>query len=297
MPVRSSAIGRIAAWIGEQPVGINEMGTVFNAAIGGRTAANYLEQNTLDRIGVISPSLVTHMVGSNDFYSNVPAATFRQNLRVAVEKVRVKAPQAVQVLIHQQPRPGVTTGWDAWGDNLRQVADETGVFFLDLNKAFQAKANIRDYIQNDQMHLTEEGHAVLADVWGRALGLSPADQKYEVFAFTSFDGGVTSSRKRFGIMAVPARAFPRSLIITGTVYAGVETSRGQADIEVAANNVLQKHRMADGFRRNIPVHALVNVDAGVEAKIELWVNPYGSASAYVSSNREFVSVTVLAVAV
>lgn len=152
----------------------------YNAGIGGKQANSYLTDAMCDRIATLSPALVVHMVGSNDFRWTRDLTDYKNLLRSRMEYIDSGAPASAPVqhlLIHayhrldEPPRPAVGT-WAEFGNALRELADERGnTAFLDLSQAYAAvgvahvgDSNPMNLIASDLIHQTPAGNTFMGDL-------------------------------------------------------------------------------------------------------------------------------------
>ena len=159
----------------------------YNAGESGTISGNYLTDAEADKIAAIAPLAVFHMIGSNDFSSDVPLATYRSNVlgRIARIKAGTSAP-LVQVLLHPYERfdtavtDGTANTWAAYGQVLKEIADADpeNVAFLDVSAPYYAAgvpgADPLNLADPDAIHLTDAGYYLMAMLILRGLGLNTA---------------------------------------------------------------------------------------------------------------------------
>lgn len=151
----------------------------FNGGIWGRTSGTYCSSAHLYGIGVFDPTLVVHMIGSNDSTSgvhHVPVDEFRRNVESAVDAI---GRRRCHLFVHSFRRfeAGVTAEqWAGYGRALREVATaRANVAFVDLSgygEEAQRDGDPSQIIADDGVHPSDTGHALLADLTARALGLT-----------------------------------------------------------------------------------------------------------------------------
>lgn len=154
---------------------------VFNVGIGGASTTTYIDDYRRSRIVQLAPRAMFHMVGSNDNWSNKPAAAYKADLEavLAYFKQNIITP-CVHILIHQHLRwdRTSTVAWSEYGEAMRQIAeaDPTNVAFIDVSKDFETvgvpNADPLDLVGVDNIHLTDAGHAFMADLILQKLGVA-----------------------------------------------------------------------------------------------------------------------------
>lgn len=151
-----------------------------NVGVGGTTAASYLPDEVCDRVAAQRPAAILHMVGSNDYARGVSPTAYGVTLASRLERIDAGLDQACQhVLIHTFARPDITepaAPWDAFREQLDQVAAghpervivDVDRAFIDLGVGYRLP-DPRGLIGPDGKHLTDAGHAVMADLVWQAL--------------------------------------------------------------------------------------------------------------------------------
>lgn len=177
---REAALMRLSIPPAEVPAPPGIQG--FNGANAGQTSANYCVGGHLYGIGVFNPTLVVHMIGSND---SVPGSTFvsvsdyRANVEAALDAMRTRC----HLLVHTYRRfeTSVTRAtWAEYGQALRDIAlSRDNVAFVDLSGFFEEAHRNGDpsgVVSSDAVHPSDAGHALIAQLLARSLVLTPAPQ-------------------------------------------------------------------------------------------------------------------------
>lgn len=175
-----TAVMRLGIASGEVPSAPGIQG--FNGANAGQTSANYCSPGHLYGIGVFNPTLVVHMIGSND---SVPGSTFvsvrdyRANVEAALDAMRTRC----HLLVHTYRRfeTSVTGAeWAEYGQTLREIAlARDNVSFVDLSGFFEEAHRNGDpsgVISSDLVHPSDAGHALIAQLMAKSLAVAPAPQ-------------------------------------------------------------------------------------------------------------------------
>lgn len=157
-----------------------------NAGDGGTTASNYLTTSTIEDIASLDPSVIMHMVGSNDFASGVAPATYKTNL---LNKVNALDAQITVPHIHifVQPYQRMDVGspahpWADYGQAMREIAEasENTRVYIDLNPHYVLAgvpgADPYGLILADNIHQGDEGHAVMAELIRSEMGIRVAQE-------------------------------------------------------------------------------------------------------------------------
>ena len=157
-----------------------------NAAASGTTSANYLFDSAQARLsGVInlSPDVVIHMVGSNDYYyGRDPFLYYAWDVRATIEAIDAGVPDkdVLHILVHSYGRLGPELPWLTWssyGSARAQVTAEDPAHrvFVDLSDWFD-RAGIADTdpwgLIRDNVHPTDVGHAAIDGLMRQSLGLN-----------------------------------------------------------------------------------------------------------------------------
>lgn len=161
----------------------------YVSAAGGQTSANYLNGVNKPLVVWTKPNLVFHGVGANDALDapgwHVPPEDFQTNVANGVDYIDANVPHPVShVFLHQHRRNEVSAEtWAVYLERLRRVAEtRPNVMVLDASPAFELlrwTAGDPLGLNADLSHLTDKGHAYLADLVAKALRVptSPTNPK------------------------------------------------------------------------------------------------------------------------
>lgn len=151
----------------------------INGGVGGATAATYVTAAHEYAVGVLQPTCVIHMIGSNDAVAQVPLATFRADVESAIRRIdAVSERPPCHVLLRPVRRFQVSVDtWAAYGQVLAEVAQASPrVTYVDVGAAFEAHGapgpDPDQLIGPDEVHPTDAGHALLAATLLTALDLT-----------------------------------------------------------------------------------------------------------------------------
>jgi lysophospholipase L1-like esterase len=151
----------------------------INGGVGGSTAATYFTDSHEYGVGVVQPSCVVHMIGSNDAVARVPVPAFRDHVAAVIRRIDAASDRPpCHLLLQPVRRVGVDREtWRTYGAALQQVAQaRPRVTFVDVGAEFEAHdalgADPDQLIGPDDVHLTDAGHALLAATLLRSLGLT-----------------------------------------------------------------------------------------------------------------------------
>lgn len=145
----------------------------YNAGDGGTTSANYLTDEECDRIAALNPGAIIHMVGSNDYKSQMPIATYSTNVasRLAYfDSVLTEPCQHILVQAYQRMDiSSPSTTWAQYGDALRQVADaRADTKYIDISGAYAAVgvpgSDPLGILRGDLVHQYANGYRFMADL-------------------------------------------------------------------------------------------------------------------------------------
>lgn len=177
-------VGRIAAYLSRRSTVDNVVRTLDSTTtrpangvhvyegIGGDTT-NYLNAARIAAIGVLRPQIITHMIGANDYAAQTNLDTYKANIREWVRQIKNVSPNTTHMFIHQHGRTDVANPvlkWSAYGKALKEIAAEVGGLYVDVSAVFGPR--IPDaYMLSDGVNVNIAGHAVIADVVSKAMGI------------------------------------------------------------------------------------------------------------------------------
>lgn len=118
----------------------------------------------------ISPDAILIVAGNND--SRVQgAAAFETSLtaRVARAQAAVSTPHTLIILAPPAPAGTLIGGWSGYLDAMRRVAAAAGGVFIDLAPRMPGPAGDVLGLYSDNYHLTNRGHAMVADLVRSAI--------------------------------------------------------------------------------------------------------------------------------
>ena len=144
----------------------------IGAGISGSTSSNFLTSTTIGQIAALAPRCIIIQVGANDYGSNVNPATYKANMTSQLANLRsaINAP-CLYVLVHQYRRGDTTPNysWSAYANALNEIADASSdAMFINTEPYFTAAGSPSpdpfDLLGSDNLHSTDAGHAMIADV-------------------------------------------------------------------------------------------------------------------------------------
>jgi lysophospholipase L1-like esterase len=150
----------------------------LNQGISGETSAGLLKR--LDLFEKTNPETIFVMIGINDLIRQVKDETLLANQRLILQELRTRHPQAQIVLQSILPHGESQVTWEGQNrllaisnqhirdlnQQLRAIAAQTGVYFLDLHPLFtNAQGDLRPELSTDGLHLSPQGYLV----WRTAL--------------------------------------------------------------------------------------------------------------------------------
>lgn len=142
------------------------------AGVGGTTSSNFLTSTTIGQIAALAPRCIVIQVGSNDYAANVNPATYKTNMtnQLASLRTAINTP-CLFVLMHQYRRGDVTPTyqWGAYANALSEIADASAdAIFVNTEPYFTAAGvptpDAFNLLGSDNIHSTDAGHAMIADV-------------------------------------------------------------------------------------------------------------------------------------
>jgi lysophospholipase L1-like esterase len=162
-----------------------ELGLAWvNKGIGGDTVRHLAARwqgDVLDE----RPDVLTVMIGINDVWRRfgdrpleaVPADEYQSTLVTLLRAARESCDPALYVgspyMIERDTRDPMRAAMDIYGSLAREVADEVGATFIDVQAAFDrvlACSESEDWA-HDRIHPNQPGHAVIALEYLRAFGI------------------------------------------------------------------------------------------------------------------------------
>ncbi|WP_346010375.1 SGNH/GDSL hydrolase family protein [Paenibacillus sp. SYP-B3998] len=132
----------------------------------------------------LKPDWLSVMIGINDVWrhfdhpkvkeKHVELETYERTLRKLVTKTLPHVKGIVLMTpfyIEPNPQDAMRQKMDQYGQAVKQIAEETGVLFVDTQKAFEPllKEYYPAYIAWDRVHPNNVGHAVLAKAFLQAI--------------------------------------------------------------------------------------------------------------------------------
>jgi len=144
----------------------------IGAGIGGTTSSNFLTSTTIGQIAALTPRCIVIQVGANDYGSNVNPSTYKTNMTNQLASLRsaINAP-CLFVLMHQYRRGDTTPNysWTAYATALNEIADASSdAIFVNIEPFFAAAGvpapDLFNLLGSDNLHSTDAGHAMIADV-------------------------------------------------------------------------------------------------------------------------------------
>ena len=155
----------------------------YVSAPGGANSQNYITDANRPWILWERPSLIVHMVGSNDSVDRepfmVPIDEYETSMGEQVDKLDAASPRPIShLLVHTYRRFDVTAAkWATYGEALERVADaRDNVAFLDVSQVYEAadiyNGDPDDLIYDaDALHPSDAGHALMAGLVAAELGV------------------------------------------------------------------------------------------------------------------------------
>jgi lysophospholipase L1-like esterase len=153
----------------------------YVSAPGGSNSENYITDANRPWILWERPSLIVHMVGSNDSVDRepfaVPVNEYEANIGAQIDRLDAATSRPMShLLIHTYRRFDVTAEkWKTYGDALARVAAaRDNVAVLDVSQEYENADHVngdpRDLISEDALHPSDAGHALMAALIAPMLG-------------------------------------------------------------------------------------------------------------------------------
>lgn len=146
---------------------------VYNGAQSGSNSESYLVREEIEKLAVLKPALMIHMVGSNDYRQQMAISTYKSNLqqRLAWCDELFTAP-CQHLFIQAYARMDVTDpsiSWDAYGNALKEISDSRpDSVYRDLSKSYIPNgvpgSDPQGMIGADKVHQTSVGYEFMADL-------------------------------------------------------------------------------------------------------------------------------------
>jgi lysophospholipase L1-like esterase len=133
---------------------------IRNRGISGDTTTDVLLR--LDPLVAAKPAAVFLKIGTNDLNRVPDRAVSYQQYRQIVTRIQSGSPATAIFLQSVLPREAaMREEVEAYNRQIKAVADELGVVYIDLYPAFlAADGSIRDELTLDELHLSGEGYRV-----------------------------------------------------------------------------------------------------------------------------------------
>lgn len=166
----------------------------YNCGLGGTTSADYIGANRQTLMSNLLPNLMIHMIGSNDYQSQMAPATYQSNIQSVINDARTRVPGVQHLLVHSYPRLDVTGNptykWEDYGARLDALAaansDVQTINVQDLYAAQGVYLNSTDpndlVYDGDNIHSTNAGYKFLAEAMAQKayLNLRRGQKIYEL---------------------------------------------------------------------------------------------------------------------
>jgi lysophospholipase L1-like esterase len=220
----------------------------FNAGASGAISSNYINATTISQITTLKPSVVIHMVGSNDFAQDISPATVKTNVQskiAAIDAALTEKP--IHIVIYTYQRLDITAPVYPWVDYKAPLKSLTSdnVLFIDSTLPYIAAGipgtDPYDFIDTDGIHQTNFGHKLMAETILKELRLPAAQpSNFAVYDYFNRPAGGTLGMASNGQLWTPQGA------ATATIQAGkakltaggtVLVESGLFDLEYSANIV------------------------------------------------------------
>lgn len=298
---------RVAALFGPRPV-TTDLATarpadgvqVYNAALGGTTAGNYLPDAKMTPIIALKPDLVTHLVGTNDYGAGVDPETYKAQLRAKIVQLIPHA--GVQLIISPHARydlPNPRHPWRAYEDAMAAIAREFPgkVVFLNLYERFTLMGPLGDsygVMHPDNLHVDDDGSRVMADLIGGAIGAPAPQIGRKIYRPATVNGGdSTVQAKLFAEIVIPARPWHQQYTFHASVF-GYSAAGAVTDVEL-------EHSVGKEPGNNLPELAVVRITSArqtysgalagtipphTEARLRVRYAPNGG-SMYIEGGNQF----------
>jgi lysophospholipase L1-like esterase len=143
----------------------------LNAGVGGTNTGDYYGPDRGRLLSGWNPTLVFHMIGSNDYSRQTPLAEVTYNLNDIMTDANPRTSgRARHVFIHSYRREdvdddAVSIKWADYGRTFREFCDSRDdCEFLDAGAWFDhLRVDGRDYLQSDRVHALWTGNTLLTD--------------------------------------------------------------------------------------------------------------------------------------
>lgn len=153
----------------------------YTSAAGGLTSENYVNDSTRPWILYERPTLVVHMIGSNDSIDAepyaVPVEEYEANVAAQIDKLDAASTRPMShLLVHTFRRAGVSVAkWQTYREALDRIAAaRPNVAVLDISSQFEAHDHLGADPDNlisdaDGVHPSDIGHAFIGQLIADAL--------------------------------------------------------------------------------------------------------------------------------
>lgn len=225
---------------------------VINGGVGGTTSASYCTSTPQTQIDTVAPSIVVHMIGSNDHALDVAPATFATNLGDVIDDLDALVPDLIHVVCDTFARADIATPAHPWADYITQMRavvntrpDHT-VFVSQFPEWDAAEATGYDPVDpyrltgwriggGGNIHPSDAGHALLAALVARGLRIPPARPAPTPEVFDRFNRAAVGNADSGQPWVVQSGAFAvTSTGLSVTTGGNLVINTGWSDAEVSA---------------------------------------------------------------
>ena len=274
---------------------------VWAWGIGGSTSANYLTSSHYTAVESINPTLMVHVIGSNDWAGSRTPAQYDASMRAHLAALKSASPKTVHLLIGQHQRNSPATGSHPWEDYtaaLRALAEEdpARVEFLDLWPRYASigipGSDPWGWLHSDGIHLTDESYRVFADWIAQHLGIPTAPGVAETYAGTLTGGSNKNAGDVILSITIPAKPYPRQGIVNGTVFSRKRSVLSSMVLKaggetLTVRNTVPADTNIDGV--SPPLTARLVIPAHQAMTVQVTQN--GDAEAYYTDNTGWANLT------
>lgn len=150
---------------------------VYQSGRTGAVAADFAGLSIPTRIAQLGAGLVTIMLGSNDYDTQVNPVTFAASLTTLIDNIKatVYPPPSILLLgtYRRLDTAPTTYPWSAYLGVMRELAadDPTNVAYANLSGPFPSSNGVDAFnvLDPDLIHPTPRGHAMIADLAAQAI--------------------------------------------------------------------------------------------------------------------------------
>lgn len=278
---------------------------VFNGAVGGTFSNDYCSASVLDFCSDVSPDIVVHMIGANDYRTgSISPSQTQNNIVAAIEDIEAAClVPPFQIVLSTYASPDTLTPAYPWSEYVEAMDNAAnsfsqGTLFLDILPAFvqhwatgPSASDPFNLIHTDNVHLTDDGYAVMAAEIMRLLAVGSNINLVEFDVVDRFRRkalGSTESGQAW--VQQSGTHVPNGSYLTCTLAGNAVIDTGFSDVEISAVLFYSSTAVSGVIAKSTDVNTRIGFYInGPSSRVELYRGPsiltWGPVVGYVNGTE------------